>query len=113
MTHPTAHPHVSTTRTAGDRNSTTGHTHQAALSTVETARRRAGDLGRRLQTTPVDEHLYEELATFLITDAVAALTSLSLLDTAATRPQWTSAAMAQPTRIAAHPNAPRNAWPID
>jgi len=113
MTHRTAHPHVSTTRTERDWKTATGLTHQGALSTIETARRRAGDLGRRLQTTPVDEHLYEELATFLITDAVAAHASLSLLDTAATRPQWTSTATAQPTRIAAHPNAPRNAGTID
>lgn len=113
MTHRTAHPHVLTTHTERDCKTATGLTHQGALSTVETARRRAGDLGRRLQTTPVDEQLYEELATFLITDAVAALASLSLLDTTTTRPQWTSAAMAQPKRIATHLNAPRNAGPID
>lgn len=113
MTHRTAHPHVSTTRTERDWNTATGLTHQGALSTVETARCRAGDLGRRLQTTPVDEQLYEELATFLITDAVATLASVYLLDTAATRPQWTSAGMAQPKRIAAHLNAPRSAGPID
>ncbi len=112
MTHRADHPHAPTTRTAGDRNIPTGLTHQGALSTVETARRRAGDLGRRLLTTPVDEHLYEELATFLITDAVAALACQSLLDNAATRPRWTPTAMAQPTRIPALTSAPRNAGSV-